>query len=82
MAYNFNSEELYGRALYNFQHGTQTINVAFEFLEDHTYMAIVFPENDGFTILNPHNENLWDTLEEIFIDFDKGNDFNYEIAAF
>lgn len=82
MPYNYNSEELYGRALFTFQHGTQKINVAFEYLEDHTYMAIIFPENDGYTIINPHDEELWDTLESIFRDFDNGSDYNYEIAAF
>ncbi|GEC77583.1 hypothetical protein [Flavobacterium aquatile] len=81
MPYDYTQEELYGRALFNFTHGNQIINVAFEPIGEREYMFIIFPE-DSATTINPHDAEFIDTLNEILFTFDNGNKFTYEIAAF
>lgn len=80
MAFDYNEKELYGRALFSFNKEGQTITVAFEFSEEKTYMMIIFCEDGG--IVNPHDPEFIDTLTQIMLKFDNGNNFDYEIFAF
>lgn len=80
MSYQVQQIELYGRALFNFTKDNQLINVAFEPIEENTYLLIIFSE-DGQQIANPHEEGFLSTLNNILFDFDAGNKYKYVLAA-
>jgi len=80
MAYSFQKATLYKRELFYFKNGTQDINVAFEPIGNQEYLMIIFAD-DGKQITNYHHQDLRDTLNEILVEFDNHNDFEYQVAA-
>lgn len=80
MSYQYDEEELYGRALFFIKTDTQTINIAFEPDQGESYVMIIFTE-DGTEIKNPHDNKLWDVLYEILQKFNNKRNLNYTIVA-
>lgn len=77
MAYNYTEQELYDRALFNFQKGDQQINVAFEHDGDEVdYMMIVWSEC-GKDILDKEDSDFCETIDEILEKFDSDKDLKY-----
>lgn len=80
MAYQYEEEELYGRALFSIQNGEQTVEVAFEPIEGKAYLMIIYSSN-GDDIVGYHEEEFWDTLYHVLSDHDAGRALDYEIVA-
>tara|TARA_R110002033_G_scaffold110866_1_gene156575 strand:- start:260 stop:505 length:246 start_codon:yes stop_codon:yes gene_type:complete len=80
MSYIYTKEELYKRALFSIDNKGQAVNVAFEPSNGDSFMMIIFAENDK-DITGYHEEEFWDTLFEVLIEFDDKRMLDYEIVA-
>jgi len=80
MAYQYEEEELYGRALFSINNGNQTVEVAFEPIEGNAYMMIIYA-SDGSDIVGYHEHEFWDTLFQVLSDHDRDRNLDYDIIA-
>jgi len=80
MAYHFEKMTLYKRELFNFKNGDQDINVAFEPIRTGKYLMIIFADN-GNKIENYHDDTFKETLNNILVEFDDDNGYEYQVAA-
>ena len=80
MKYTFTKEELYERAFFVLDNQNQGLNLCFEPYEDDSFMLIIFTE-DGSPINGHHNDELWDAIYKIIVEFDESRNLDYQIVA-